>query len=145
MAKISLFNHKLKYFVNEDKGVVTCHLLDNYAYFNPDEAWRQFLNKAGEDVFFDYELHACINNIDGTRLSNKVVKAFPKKFGEAKCHPDDEFDIEQGKRIACDRLFNKLERARKLYIRMCFDTLAHLTTNAFCRAAKRHCTPVIKA
>lgn len=142
MAKYSLFNHKLKYFVDEKKGVVTCHLLDSGDYFNPEMAWNEFLKDAGLTIFQDYDIFNAADNVESA-AREKVCKMYPKKFGRVKCDAEDTFDVETGKRLACDRLFKKLERARKLYIKLCFDELVRKIDGAYRRAGKRHCAPSI--
>ena len=39
------------------------------------------------------------------------------KYGRAKCHPDDKFDLEYGKKLARKRLLKKYSRMRYLFFR----------------------------
>ena len=39
------------------------------------------------------------------------------EYGKAKCHPDDKFDLEYGKKLARKRLMTKYNRMRYLFFR----------------------------
>lgn len=82
---------KVFYYVNEDKRVVTCVIY-------PDACrLKAFVHRKGENVFW---------------LGHDYFPSQPHKYvGVAKCHPDDEFNIEVGKKLAFMRARDKCDKA----------------------------------
>lgn len=66
-----------KFNVNEEKNVVTCVIK---AHFKSEGTQREISVSWGSDIFDMFTVHGC-----------------------AKCHPEDKFSIEIGKRIAESR------------------------------------------
>ena len=52
-----------------------------------------------------------------TKLSESLFCMNYNECGKAKCHPDDKFDIEYGKKLARKRLMTKYNRMRYLFFR----------------------------
>lgn len=82
---------KVFYYVNEDKRAVTCVIY-------PDAfRLKDFIHRKSEDVFW---------------LGHDYFPARPSKYvGVAKCHPDDEFNVEVGKKLAFMRARDKCDKA----------------------------------
>lgn len=82
---------KVFYYVNEDKRAVTCVIYPD-AY-----RLKDFVRRKGEDVFW---------------LGDTRFPAQPSKYvGVAKCHPNDEFNVETGKKLAFMRARDKCDKA----------------------------------
>lgn len=81
MEKIKLIVDETKFYINEEKRTVACKMSGyvNFPYHND-----------GCNPFYTF------NHIVDTVVAT------------AKCHPDDDFDIEKGKRIARARAESKL-------------------------------------
>lgn len=89
MTKIN--GHEVQYFVNEEKRTVTAKIFNTRV-----DAWERFT----EISHLDY----CWN------VSKKTLFSFdmqPEMSCTAKCHTDDEFDVEIGKIIAYKKLQKK--------------------------------------
>ena len=52
-----------------------------------------------------------------TKLSESLFCMKYNECGKAKCHPDDKFDIEYGKKLARERLMTKYSRMRYLFFK----------------------------
>ena len=52
-----------------------------------------------------------------TKLSESLFCMNYNECGKAKCHPDDKFDIEYGKKLARERLMTKYSRMRYLFFK----------------------------
>lgn len=88
---------RVRYTVVKNKGIVKC-TVDNCRNDAIDNFNRKFLSTATSDLWvLAYE-------------SEKFV--MPNKFtAVARCHPEDEFDEEAGKRIAFAKLNKKYHRS----------------------------------
>lgn len=93
--------NKVEYKVFAEKGIVIATIRpDSYEVF--DEFNHKYLAQATSGLELDTAM---------TRAS--VHFMMPKKIvAIAKCHPEDNFNEETGKRIAFKKLKNKLERSK---------------------------------
>lgn len=81
---------KIDYYVNEEKKTVTCIIFpDTYRM-------ARFIGKYTELFFTPYKY---------------TDPMFPKFVGIARCHPEDEFDVEFGKKLAYSRARDKCDRS----------------------------------
>lgn len=79
-------NLKFEYFVNEEKKTVVCKMTVPEEYvFNEV---RNIVEKSKFLIMGEYMEYLCMYGLH------------PYYKGISKCHPDDTFDIEKGKRIA---------------------------------------------
>ena len=82
-------SNDIEYFIFEEDGVVVCKIWGNS---------QIALNKIRKHVPWSFVRH--------------IEYYFIKEvyIGEARCHPEDEFDIEYGKKLARDRAKRKREK-----------------------------------
>ena len=71
--------------------------------------------KPWADRFFAELLKLDINI--PTKLIDSMFCMNYNECGKAKCHPDDKFDIEYGKKLARERLMTKYSRMRYLFFK----------------------------
>lgn len=138
MAKTTLFGFKLKYIVNGN--TVTCHLVHpDTGDINDKGCWQWIATKTLNTVFGDIQNYNGLDwceVLDGESIT-KEINRFTKRYGKAVCNKDDVFDLEIGKRIACDNLYERLIRFRSQLVWKVFDTYYDKIHDAMCRAVAR--------
>ena len=83
------------------------------AKFHQDgKSLRRIWQDSLEDIYINYtrDTDFC-SSWTATEIVNKVL-ADRKLVGIAKCHPNDEFDLEEGKRLARVDLINRFNLAK---------------------------------
>ena len=98
-----LFGHELKYNVDEANRTVV-------AFFNApcqDDVWEQIMLETVNNL-------GCPVDISPIKYDvvDKIIAEYPKKNGRSRCIESDEFDVEEGKRIAREQLRGRLIRAK---------------------------------
>ena len=83
------------------------------AKFHQDgKSLRRIWQDSLENIYMNYTMGTDFySSWTATELANKVL-AGRKLVGIAKCHPNDEFDLEEGKRIARVDLINRFDLAK---------------------------------
>ena len=98
----------IEYIVNKDKRTIV-------ALIRFDDEYTSFRKS---DVIFDclHDAWKELNHMDG--YNKKYWEQYDKMFfpyyfsAKAKCNPNDEWDEEEGKRIARERLVKKIKKYR---------------------------------
>lgn len=102
--------NELKFIINEEKRTVVaiateCELDAMKIIFKCDHP-THILSTVTENIHCD-----CVEE-DVFVVDEKLL--MPYSFSaKAKCHPEDTFDVEEGKRIAIKRLHKKYNKAKK--------------------------------
>lgn len=138
MAKDKLFSLPVRYLVTEKKKTKTktviCVLVDFFDEPSKD-TWTTFLQETGRTVFGT----TCMDEIafkGAYKIANRVASSHTKRYGDAKCHESDTFDLETGKRIAYNKLRHRLESARREFLKECFIQIEKNMDAARARAKK---------
>ena len=81
-------------------------------FYQDGKSLRQIWQDSLEDIYMNYtrgtDFHSTWTAIG---LVNKVL-VDRRLVGIAKCHPNDEFDLEEGKRLAREDLINRFNLAK---------------------------------
>lgn len=102
---------EINYYVNEDKGIVVAKIDHKEVIRELEKCYNKC--KLGSSKIEDFF------NISDF-WEDKEIRKFRTKFdhtitAKATCHPEDTFDVNEGKRIARKKLLAKLDK-KKLYI-----------------------------
>lgn len=103
----------IKYEVNEEKRIVTAIMFDVYSEVK-QVIYKQFKTNDALGII-GYIIHY-VTDIKDFNYKNKIVAI-------AKCHPDDEWNVEKGKFIAKSRLMISYSRYIEYTIRYINDYL----------------------
>ena len=95
-----LFGVEVVYNVNEDKRTVACYFKCPVC-MKQEDVWEDIIDEMYNNLHTPFE-------ISHYAVMNKTISEYPKKFGLAKCSVEDTFDVVEGKRIAKNRLRDRL-------------------------------------
>ena len=81
-------------------------------FYQDGKSLRRIWQDSLEDMYINYtrDIDFC-SSWTATELVNKVL-ADRKLVGITKCHPNDEFNLEEGKRLAREDLINRFNLAK---------------------------------
>ena len=81
-------------------------------FYQDGKSLRRIWQDSLEDIYTNYTMGTDFYSPwTATELANKIL-ANRKLVGIAKCHPNDEFDLEEGKRLARVDLINRFNLAK---------------------------------
>lgn len=81
-------------------------------FYQDGKSLRRIWQDSLEDIYLNYTSGTDFySSWAATMFVNKVL-ADRKLVGIAKCHPNDEFDLEEGKRLAREDLINRYNLAK---------------------------------
>ena len=81
-------------------------------FYQGGKSLRQIWQDSLEDIYMNYTRGTDFYSMmTATELVDRVL-ADRKLVGIAKCHPNDEFDLEEGKRLARVDLINRFSQAK---------------------------------
>lgn len=98
-----LFGHELKYNVDEANRTVV-------VFFNApcqDDVWEQIMLETVNNLNCPVDVSPIKYDV-----VDKIIAEYPKKNGRSRCIESDEFNVEEGKRIAREQLRGRLIRAK---------------------------------
>lgn len=116
---------KASFIINEEKKHITCKLRDDrFELFMLSLMFeKNFTDKAGTDI-----LVPTYYNIDKLKEYYSIFINENNEFfftGKARCHPEDTFNIQEGKQLALARALDKRDKAIQVVLNIIQAGVAH--------------------